>query len=62
MLAKILEHKRREVKAKKSARYLADLKAKIREAPAPIGFYQAYPGLTVRDIHALLADARGGAA
>ena len=44
MLAKILEHKRREVKAKKSARYLADLKAKIREAPAPIGFYQALAG------------------
>jgi len=23
---------------------------------APIGFYQAYPGLTVQDIHALIAD------
>ncbi|MGO9036919.1 MAG: hypothetical protein ACLPX1_02575 [Steroidobacteraceae bacterium] len=23
---------------------------------APIGFYQAYPGLSVRDIHALIAD------
>jgi len=29
---------------------------------APIGFYQAYPGLTVQDIHALVADSttRGG--
>jgi hypothetical protein len=25
---------------------------------APIGFYQAYPGLTVQDIHALVADSR----
>jgi hypothetical protein len=25
---------------------------------APIGFYQAYPGLSVRDIHALIADSR----
>jgi hypothetical protein len=25
---------------------------------APIGFYQAYPGLSVRDIHALIADAK----
>src|SRR2546428_4238059 len=44
ILDKILEHKRREVKEKKNARYLADLKAKIRDAPAPIGFYQALAG------------------
>jgi hypothetical protein len=25
---------------------------------APIGFYQAYPGLSVQDIHALIADAK----
>jgi hypothetical protein len=25
---------------------------------SPIGFYQAYPGLTVQDIHALIADSR----
>ena len=24
----------------------------------PIGFYQAYPGLTVQDIHALVADSK----
>ncbi len=24
----------------------------------PIGFYQAYPGLTVQDIRALIADSR----
>ena len=27
---------------------------------APIGFYQAYPGLTVQDIHALIADSKSG--
>jgi hypothetical protein len=26
----------------------------------PIGFYQAYPGLTVQDIHALIADNKSG--
>jgi hypothetical protein len=26
----------------------------------PIGFYQAYPGLTVQDIHALIADSKSG--
>src|SRR5438445_12924415 len=44
ILDKILEHKRQEVKEKKNARYLADLKARIRDAPAPIGFYQALTG------------------
>jgi hypothetical protein len=28
----------------------------------PIGFYQAYPGLSVRDIHALIADRKAEAA
>jgi hypothetical protein len=28
----------------------------------PIGFYQAYPGLTVQDIHALIADSKSQAA
>jgi len=28
----------------------------------PIGFYQAYPGLSVQDIHALLADSKSRAA
>jgi hypothetical protein len=29
---------------------------------APIGFYQAYPGLSVQDIHALIADSKSPAA
>src|SRR3989442_5133553 len=48
ILDRILEHKRRELREKKNARYLTDLKAKIREAPAPIGFYQALAGESSR--------------
>jgi hypothetical protein len=29
---------------------------------APIGFYQAYPGLTVQDVHALISDTKSRAA
>jgi hypothetical protein len=29
---------------------------------APIGFYQAYPGLSVQDIHALIADSKASSA
>ena len=48
ILDKILEHKRREVKEKKNARYLAALKTTIRDLPAPIGFYQALAALPVQ--------------
>jgi indole-3-glycerol phosphate synthase len=48
ILDKILEHKKREIKEKKNARYLADLKTKIRDLPAPIGFYQALAALPAR--------------
>jgi indole-3-glycerol phosphate synthase len=44
ILDTILEHKRGEVKGKKNARYLADLKARIRDAPLPLGFYRALDG------------------
>jgi indole-3-glycerol phosphate synthase len=43
-LDRILEHKRQEIKDKKKASYLADLKARIREAPSPAGFYAALAG------------------
>ena len=48
ILEKILEHKKREVKEKKNARYLSDLKATIRDLPAPRGFYQALAGFAAR--------------
>jgi indole-3-glycerol phosphate synthase len=44
MLERILEHKKQEVKEKKKASYLADLKARIKETPAPLGFYAALAG------------------
>lgn len=47
ILDEILEHKKREIKEKKNARYLAHLKGRIRDLAAPIGFYQALAGLPV---------------
>ncbi len=44
ILDEILESKKGEIKEKKNARYLADLKAKIRDLSAPIGFYRALAG------------------
>ncbi len=44
ILDRILEQKRREVKEKKNAGYLAALKTKIRDLPAPLGFYRALAG------------------
>jgi indole-3-glycerol phosphate synthase len=48
ILDTILEHKKREVKEKKKAVYLADLKTKIRDLAAPIGFYRALAALPAR--------------
>jgi len=45
ILDRILEHKKQEIREKKKATYLADLKARIREAPAPVGFYATLAGL-----------------
>ena len=44
ILNRILDHKRQEIKEKKKASYLAELKARIREAAAPGGFYAALAG------------------
>jgi indole-3-glycerol phosphate synthase len=44
ILDQILEHKKQEIKAKKKASYLGDLKAKIRDVPAPLGFDAALGG------------------
>jgi indole-3-glycerol phosphate synthase len=44
ILDRILEQKRREVKEKKNAGYLAALKTKIRDLPAPLGFYRTLAG------------------
>ncbi len=44
ILDKILDHKKREVKEKKNARYLAKLKTEIRDLPKPLGFHRALSG------------------
>jgi indole-3-glycerol phosphate synthase len=44
-LDKILAHKKQEIKEKKKASYLAELKTRIREASPPSGFYTALAGL-----------------
>jgi indole-3-glycerol phosphate synthase len=44
-LDRILEHKKQEIKDKKKASYLAELKTRIRQTPPPIGFYTALAGL-----------------
>ncbi|HEY3198577.1 MAG TPA: indole-3-glycerol phosphate synthase TrpC [Nitrospirales bacterium] len=47
ILDRILDHKKQEIKEKKKASYLAELKSRIREAAAPAGFYAALAGLPV---------------
>ncbi len=44
-LDKILAHKKQEVREKKKASYLAELKTRIRQTSAPIGFYTALAGM-----------------
>jgi indole-3-glycerol phosphate synthase len=44
VMDRILEYKKQEIKEKKTARYLAELKAGIREASPPLGFYEALAG------------------
>ena len=38
ILARILEHKKAELRHKQSRGYLSELKAKIQDAPSPLGF------------------------
>ena len=44
-LDKILAYKKQEIKDKKKASYLSELKGRIRQAAPPIGFYTALAGL-----------------
>lgn len=47
ILDEILAQKKEEVKEKKNARYLSQLKNRIRDVAAPLGFYRALAGLPV---------------
>ncbi len=58
ILDRILEHKKAELRHKQSRGYLADLKAKIRDAPAPLEFAVALDATRRPDSPALIAEVK----
>lgn len=58
ILDRILEHKKAELRHKGSRRYLADLKARIRDAGAPLGFAVAVDAGRTASSPALIAEVK----
>ena len=58
ILDRILEHKRAELRRKKSRGYLADLKRKIADRPAPSGFIQALEAACTPECPALITEVK----
>lgn len=58
ILDRILEHKRAELRHKQSRSYLADLKAKIRDAPPALGFAVTLDATKPRTGPALIAEVK----
>ncbi|MCP9470275.1 MAG: indole-3-glycerol phosphate synthase TrpC [Nitrospira sp.] len=58
ILDRILEHKKAELRHKQSRSYLAELKAMIRDAPAPLGFAVALDATRTRQSPALIAEVK----
>ncbi len=58
ILDRILEHKKAELRHKQSRRYLADLKAKIRDAGSPLGFAVAIDAARTHTSPALIAEVK----
>ncbi|MEW6247076.1 MAG: indole-3-glycerol phosphate synthase TrpC [Nitrospirota bacterium] len=58
ILDRILEHKRAELRHKQSRGYLADLKAKIRDAEPPVEFEAALDATRRPDSPALIAEVK----
>lgn len=58
ILDRILEHKKAELRHKQSRSYLAELKAMIRDAPAPSGFAVALDATRARQSPALIAEVK----
>ena len=58
ILSRILEHKRAELRHKQSRGYLADLKARIHDAPSPIGFAVALDATRTAESPALIAEVK----
>ncbi|MCP9454956.1 MAG: indole-3-glycerol phosphate synthase TrpC [Nitrospira sp.] len=58
ILGRILEHKKAELRHKQSRVYLANLKAMIRDAPAPLGFAVALDATRTSQSPALIAEVK----
>lgn len=58
ILARILEHKKAELRRKQSRGYLSELKAKIQDAPGPLGFAVALDAARTAASPALIAEVK----
>lgn len=58
ILDRILEHKKAELRRKQSRSYLADLKARMRDVPAPLGFAVALDATRSPQAPALIAEVK----
>lgn len=58
ILSRILEHKRAELRRKQSRGYLSDLKARMRDVPAPMGFAVALDATRTATSPALIAEVK----
>jgi len=58
ILSRILEHKKAELRHKQSRGYLSELKAKIRDAPGPLGFCVALEATRTAGSPALIAEVK----
>ncbi|MFB3115117.1 MAG: indole-3-glycerol phosphate synthase TrpC [Nitrospirales bacterium] len=58
ILDRILDHKKAELRRKKSRRYLTSLKSKIADRPGPLGFITALEAACTPDSPALIAEVK----
>ncbi len=58
ILSRILEHKKAELRHKQSRGYRAELTAKIKDAPAPLGFAVALEATRTAESPALIAEVK----
>ena len=58
ILSRILEHKRGELRHKQSRGYLAELKARIQDAPSPLGFAVTLEATRTAGCPALIAEVK----
>ena len=58
ILSRILEHKKAELRHKQSRGYLSELKAKIQDAPRPMGFAVALDATRTKTSPALIAEVK----